>query len=317
MKLVTKFLSAALMLGIVCSSAVSTCVFAGGDEGSGIFTFGNNALESGAPRRTDVNPIDIVKFDEFSRGVVVCWCAPGRTGFDPKTGMGTIRYPRGTKEILKNPIYSAMVNNTDSAASLPDFQIARGSLFNDESYGFMSMSIFFDDAYITDMSDVQNRRAFLRVNTKTGVVYTVRRTEVTTPSRPMNYYMFRAFRPQGGRLYLLSNWCVSQIPDLSSFDRIIPHIWTFRDVQQIDPGAILFNKSNVPGLVSHHAFCDKNGTKIYIDYVRRPDGEYYVSDVQRYEDGHSLLPYLLPIDRQLIDPSYVPTDDEKPSCTIM
>ncbi len=49
MKLVTKFLSATLMLGIVCSSAVSTCVFAGGDEESGIFTFGSNAFGSGTP----------------------------------------------------------------------------------------------------------------------------------------------------------------------------------------------------------------------------------------------------------------------------
>ncbi|MBR2734837.1 MAG: hypothetical protein IKE05_01430 [Clostridia bacterium] len=179
----------------------------------------------------------------------------------------------------------------------------------------MSASLCFDDADITDMSDVQNYRAFLRVNTKTGVTYTVRRTEVATPNGPMNYYMFRAFRPQSGRLYLLSNWCVSQIPDLSLFDRIIPHISTFRDVQQIDPGAILFNRSGEQGAVTGHAFCDKNANKIYIYYVKRPDGEYCVSDVQRYEDGHSLLPYLLPIDRQLIDPNYVPT--EKPECTIM
>lgn len=266
---------------------------------------------------SDINPIDVVPFDALSRGIIACWCIPGRSNFDSKTNIGNICDVISSKEIMKLPMYSNVINNTDSAADLPDYHIAKGSLFNDGSYGFRGDTICFDDTDVADMSDVQQHRAFLRVNTKTGVVYTVRKTSIATQNGLMDYYMFRAFRPQGGRLYLLSNWCISTVSDLSSFDGIVPYVSTFRDVQRINPGAILFDKGNGQGAVSHHAFCDKNGTKIYIDYVKRPDGEYCVSGIQKYQDGNNLLPYLLPIDRQLIDPSYVPSSDEKPGYAIM
>lgn len=264
-----------------------------------------------------INPISVVPFDVLSKGIISCWCIPGRSNFNPKTGMGNICDITSSKEIRTSPMYRGMINNTDSAAGLPDYHIAKGSLFNDGSYGFRGDTICFDDTDVADMSDVQHRRAFLRVNTKTGVVYTIRKTSIATQDGRMDYYMFRLFRPSGGRLHLTSNWCASQIPDLALFDGIMPYVSTFRDVQRIDPSVILFDKGDGRGIVSHHAFCDKNGTMIYIDYERRANGELYVSGIQKYENGHNLLPYLLPIDRQLIDPNYAQHTDEKTGCTIM
>ena len=100
------------------------------------------------------------------------------------------------------------------------------------------------------------------------------------------------------------------------FDNIIPSVSTFDDVQNIDPNVILFNKGSGQTALTHHAFNDRNGTMIFIDYVKHPDGTFYVSSIQRYENGQNLLPYLLPIDQQLIDPNYEPPSDGLHNCII-
>ena len=264
---------------------------------------------------SNTSTIDVVPFDVFSRGTITCGCVPGRSNFNPRTAMGTICNIRNAKEVLKLPLYRQNINNTDLATNLPDSHIAKGSLFNDNSYGFRGDALGIDD---TDINDVQNHRAFLRVNEKTGVVYTVRRSEVLTSRGCVNYYMFRLFQldVSSKRLILLSSWCVSQIPALRLFDNIIPSVSTFDDVQNIDPNVILFNKGSGQTALTHHAFNDRNGTMIFIDYVKHQNGTFYVSSIQRYENGQNLLPYLLPIDQQLIDPNYEPPSDGLHNCII-
>lgn len=84
---------------------------------------------------SNVSSKDIVPSDIFLGGIITCECAPDHSNFDPKTGMGTISSSnmRNDKDILRLPIYNSIVNNANSAASLPDSNISEGLFFNDNS----------------------------------------------------------------------------------------------------------------------------------------------------------------------------------------
>ena len=62
-------------------------------------------------------------------------------------------------------------------------------------------------------------------------------------------------------------------------------------------------------------FSDELGSVVWLTYKRHGDGKLYVDTIEWESSGYNILPYLLPIDRQLIDLNYVPP--EKPGCTIM
>lgn len=67
MKLFKKILSSALSFGVICSSAFSACVFAGGENGSGLFAFGSGTFGSGAPLFKDKQE-DIMFGEPFKWG---------------------------------------------------------------------------------------------------------------------------------------------------------------------------------------------------------------------------------------------------------
>lgn len=51
-------------------------------------------------------------------------------------------------------------------------------------------------------------------------------------------------------------------------------------------------------------FSDEKGHVITIKYYKNIQGIYKVENVTMATEGYNLLPYLLPIDRKLIDPNY-------------
>lgn len=218
------------------------------------------------------------------------------------------------KKLMASENYKRIINNTFSANLLPSLEIEQSKLCDHESYAFMGTPYNLEE---TELENIEFGRTLLRINQKMNVVYTV--------SKADDWYIFKLFFPSESAywdghteetkltLNLVSVWCVKQLPDIRKFDLVVPGLTTMNDVMDIDPSFRYFEKNEIR--YSTHSFADKDGTRISIEYRKDARGIYRVSNIVRVKEGYNLLPYLLPIDRQLVDPNYVPPED--PGCTIM
>ena len=186
----------------------------------------------------------------------------------------------------------------------------------------------------TELQNIKSRKAFLRVNYENNVVYTVNKVK--------DWYIFKLFFPSRTEFWdgeksetvlkanLMAVWCVKRLPDTEKFNTIIPGITTMSDVINIDPSFRYFEENGIR--YSTHTFADKDGSRISIEYKKDSRGVYRVSNIAKVKEGWNLLPYLLPIDRKLIDPdcdessadseektvvSESSSDNEPGACTIV
>lgn len=175
-----------------------------------------------------------------------------------------------------------------------------------------------------ELSDIRSQRCLLRVNKEKNVVYTVRKTHGVC-GKPE--YVFRSFllvmnngNPKDIRAILQSHCCVEEVPDISFFRNDIKvGISTLDDVIQRIPDTKF--SSNEDKGYSFYACADKYSTTIYVSYSKKSDGKFYVDEIRWESEGYNILPYLLPIDRQLIDPNYTLPEEikgeEDNCCNIM
>lgn len=162
-----------------------------------------------------------------------------------------------------------------------------------------------------EMEEIKSGRTLLRVNDENQVIYTV--------SKVGDRFIFRNFSladdyPGSGyslRLFLNSAWYVKQLPHIKDFKKVIPYCTTVDDIMKIDPSFRCCLKNGV--LYSTHYFASKINNAITIKYYKNFQGIYKVESVTGCTEGYNLLPYLLPIDRKLIDPNYNSDDKEEPN----
>ena len=207
------------------------------------------------------------------------------------------------KELIKSKNYKDIINNNTPANLLSDLEIDKNKLFDDYSYSFMGYPY---DLKETELQNIKSRKAFLRVNYENNVVYTVNKVK--------DWYVFKLFFPSRTEFWdgeksetvlkanLMAVWCVKRLPDTEKFNTIIPGITTMSDVINIDPSFRYFEENGIR--YSTHTFADKDGSRISIEYKKDGRGVYRVSNIAKVKEGWNLLPYLLPIDRKLIDPNY-------------
>lgn len=221
----------------------------------------------------------------------------------------------GFKRFLRTRRYTDAVNNIDSALGLSSINIDITQLIDRWDWALHSFPPSLEDQ---EQMYISNNEAFLRVNTKDKVVYTVKRSG--------DWYIFKSFIPgiwstcehaeknrkvENSEAKLLlkecSQWCVKQLPNLDLFSNIHPNITTMEEVIQMDPS---FRYCEQDGIrYSTHTFADTKGTRISIRYKKDEDGIFRVINFTRVWEGFNVLPYLLPIDRQLIDPNYTPSEE--------
>lgn len=231
--------------------------------------------------------------------------------FDKVSGMSYMRLSneRYIPKLLAIPRYRTLINNKRLASSLPDVAIDRSKFYNmcDPTTAFRSLL----PVGTEEIPDVVAGRSLLRVNEKMNVVYTV--------SKAGSEYVFTAFNINYDeqlndiRTCLLSRWKVNKVPDISFFKNIRSNVTTVDEIRANDTNFSLYEGEGT--YVSHHVFSDELGSVVWLTYKRHGDGKLYVDTIEWESSGYNILPYLLPIDRQLIDLNYV--SPEKPGCTIM
>lgn len=221
------------------------------------------------------------------------------------------------EEIMSCESYSRFVNNYTLASLLLNSKIEKNKLCdNCEDFVVMWYPYSLED---TEFENIRSGKTLLRVNRDYNVIYTVSRSD--------DWYIFKNFLPVKGnlgnkenrtKLSLVSVWCIrDQVPDIKNFDCIIKGITTISDIKNIDPSFRYLKRNGL--CYSTHTFADKKGSRITIEYKKDSMGIYRVSNVMRVTEESNLLPYLLPIDRKLIDTNYKETPDEikKSKCNIM
>ena len=205
------------------------------------------------------------------------------------------------KELLSSNDFKKLVSNTKPANTLIDSEISKSKLYDDSKYGNMGMPCKLEE---TELENIKSGKTLLRVNEKNHkMIYTV--------SKSGDWYIFKNFSPTKGsfghernvvKLLLRSIWCVKRLSDAKQFNTIVPGVTTMSDVINIDPSFRYFEEKGIR--YSTHTFADKGGARISIEYKKDSRGVYRVSNIIKVKEGWNLLPYLLPIDRKLIDPNY-------------
>lgn len=220
------------------------------------------------------------------------------------------------RELITSKKYKNIINNTTSANLLSDLEIEKNKLFDNYGYAFMGYPY---DLKETELKNIESGKAFLRVNHKDNVIYTVNKVK--------DWYIFKLFLPNRAEFWdgkksetvlkadLMASWCVKRLPDIAKFDTIIPGVTKMSDVINIDPSFRYFEEKGIR--YSTHTFADKDGHRISIEYKKDGRGVYRVSNIVKVKEGWNLLPYLLPIDRKLIDPNYDESSDESEEKTML
>lgn len=221
------------------------------------------------------------------------------------------------QEIMSCESYSKLVDNYTLASLLLNSKIEKNKLCdNCEDFVVLGYPYTLED---TEFQNIRSGKTLLRVNSDSNVIYTVSRSD--------DWYIFKNFFPVKGnlgnkenrtKLSLISVWCVKdQLPDIKDFNNIIKGITTISDIKNIDPSFRYLKRNDL--CYSTHTFADKKGSRITIEYKKDNMGIYRVSDVIRVTEESNVLPYLLPIDRKLIDKNYKETTDKikKSKCSIM
>lgn len=114
---------------------------------------------------------------------------------------------------------------------------------------------------------------------------------------------------------LQSHCCIEELPDVDFLKNDVKiGITTINEVKEKIPDT----KLNLIGnkAISMYACADTYGSVVILEYEKNEDEIFCVKDVFWTADGYNPLPYLLPIDRQLIDSDYV-LPSSTPGCTIM
>ena len=225
--------------------------------------------------------------------------------------------------------YKKYINNTKPAESLEslDPKTIRG--FDNYANCVCDKAIKMIDK--TEVQNIKSGKTLLRVNDKNQVIYTV--SKVGDRFAFKNFSLIQGWPGPGYslKLFLNSIWYDKQLPNVKDFKNIHPYVSSLEDVMKIDPNFRCIKKGET--LYSTHVFAEGKGYVITIEYYKNYKGIYRVKDVTSGIEGLNLLPCLLPIDRKLIDPSYIPepeedctpeddseilmTIPEKPYCSIM
>lgn len=204
--------------------------------------------------------------------------------------------------------YKKYINNTTPAESLESIDPSKIKGFDN-----YANCIFEDKIKVMDETEVQNIKSgktLLRVNDKNQVIYTV--SKVGDRFVFKNYNLIEGWPGPGYslKLFLNSVWYVKQqLPSLEAFKEIQPFSSSIYDVMKADPNFRCCEKDG--NLYSTHFFAEGNGAVITIKYYKNFQGIYKVENTTQAMDGLNVLPYLLPIDRKLIDPSYTAETEEQ------
>lgn len=202
--------------------------------------------------------------------------------------------------------YKKYINNTKPAESLESLDPNKIKDFDNYANRICDNAIRMIDE--TEVQNIKSGKTLLRVNDKNQIIYTV--------SKVGDRFAFKNFSlnqgcPRPGyslKLFLNSIWYVKQLPHVKDFESIQPYDSSVEDVMKIDPSFRCTEKDGI--LYSTHIFAEGECYVITIEYYKNYKGIYKVKDITRAIDGLNLLPYLLPIDRKLIDPSYNPEPEK-------
>lgn len=161
-----------------------------------------------------------------------------------------------------------------------------------------------------DLPDIRDNEVLLRVNKNQNVIYTVRKTYGKFGPE----YIFRSYmiEMQGNNsiasLALFSQCSIEKLPNMLFLrENIKTGVTTLDEVKERIPDT-KFNLRGDEGS-SAYACADKYGTIVYVHYKKDTSGIFRVENVRWTCSGYNVLPYLLPIDRQLIDPNYTSPEE--------
>lgn len=218
------------------------------------------------------------------------------------------------KKFSSSHKYKNMINNCTSAATLSYSDIRKNGFWSGDNvgdylrYDHTSYTCFdFTLEHIMETSSIESGEALLRVNKEKNVIYTVRKTQGTCGNPE---YVFRAFtlsirggNSQNIQAILQSHCCIEQLPDILFLkNNIHLGITSLDDIKNNIPDTkVSFNEDKG---FSTYACADKYGSIVRIRYAKDKYGVFRVENVDWTCSGYNVLPYLLPIDRQLIDPDY-------------
>lgn len=202
--------------------------------------------------------------------------------------------------------YKKYINNVTPAESLESLDPSKIKDFDNYTNRIFPIEINIIDK--TEVENIKSGKTILRVNDKNQVIYTV--------SKVGDRFVFKNFSliegwPGPGyslKLFLQSIWYVKQLPNIKDFKNIEPYVSRVDDVIKIDPNFRCCEKDG--NLYSTHFFAEEKGAVITIKYYRNCQGIYKVEKITEAMEGFNLFPWLLPIDRKLIDPNYVPEPEE-------
>lgn len=245
------------------------------------------------------------------------------------------------KNFLENPEIIKMIDNQNSAKNLEYTDVTKNGFYSFENkedylrFDHNSYVPFDFDLNQIDLPDIKNKKCLLRVNTEKNVVYTVRKTRA---KNGVPEYIFRTFLlvmyngdPNDIKAVLQSHCCIKELPNISFFKHEIKTGLTSLDEVK---EKILDTEVKIDGdkAYSKYACADKYGSVASIEYEKDSNGIFRVKNINWTAEGYNPLPYLLPIDRKLIDPNYDESsadietkatvnknsrDNKSSSCTIM
>ena len=217
------------------------------------------------------------------------------------------------KNFLENPEIKKMVDNQHSAKDIEYTDVTKNGFYsfnNEESYLRFDHSSYvpFDfDLNQIDLSAIKSKKCLLRVNAKKNVVYTVRKTRA---KNGVPEYIFRTFLlvmynddPNDIKAILQSHCCIKELPNISFFKHEIKTGLTSLDEvkEKISDTEVKVDGNKA---YSKYAYSDKYGSVASIEYEKDSNGIFRVKKIYWTAEGYNPLPYLLPIDRKLIDPNY-------------
>ena len=217
------------------------------------------------------------------------------------------------RKFLLSSYFKNLVDNKTPANSLGYSNVAKGRPYFNEAYSR------YDSSYVSyqkqiewteDLDDIKSGKCLLRFNKGENVIYTIRKTK---GSEDQPEYVFRAYNlgmlEEGIKgksvlkLFLTSQCCVEILPDVSFLrSGVKTGITTLDEVKARIPDTKVVIDGNKA--YSKYACADKYGSVVKLEYEKDSKEVFRVKSIYWTAEGYNPLPYLLPIDRKLIDPNY-------------
>lgn len=199
--------------------------------------------------------------------------------------------------------YKKNINNITSAKNLKSLDPSEIKDLDNYANRIYEKEITLIDP--TEIQNIKSGKTLLRLNDESQIIYTVSKVGDRFVFKNFNLIEVHVGVGYSVKLFLRSVWYVKQqLPDIKKFKSINRGISSIDDVIKIDPNFRCCEKNGA--LYSTHFFGNEEGYVITIKYSKDFKGRYRVENIKLASEGFSLFPYLLPVDKKLIDPNYTP-----------